>query len=337
LGALASMLSIAGCGGDSSGSAPTGGSGTVVVPSPAPSPTPTPTPAPTPTPSPAPTPTPTPTSPPPAIGYLTFTEIYTYRIGAGISLPSACSGFAQGEPPTVLPTTGFGRGLSFRFIQTPQVWAIGGEVTLGFDGRDGEPLIPGVEVALARTIDGRRVRLTIAQPDPIGSGLAYARLASVEAPLQGIDRLYRCVTGTATLPSDLPAARSGDYRRAVLSATAYVRDGAGTREYSLERSEVSITVDWPARQVAISARMIGTPSTGGPDIELGTYGGAAPIDAATGNFSASLAAPGRTVTGTVSGRFFGPDAVEVGAALGAIVGDAAAPDVSIAGAVFGIR
>ncbi|WBH16376.1 hypothetical protein [Sphingomonas radiodurans] len=259
-------------------------------------------------------------------------------MGTGITLPSACSGFAlQGQPPAVLPATPFGQGLSFRFVLTPQVWAIGGALAVGFDGRDAQPLADPVEVALAKTLGTDAYSFSITRPTFGDKGLEYVRLGRVSGPVQGVTRQYQCALGIPTLVDDLATATAVDFRRSVLLATAQVREGAGVRAYSLGRSEITIAGDPPARRVTLSIRLIGTPSTGA-DVYLGTIAASAPIDPATGNFVAALTSPDRTVTGSISGRFFGPQAVEIGVAFGASVAETAtAPAYSVAGGVFAVR
>ncbi|MDO7841307.1 hypothetical protein [Sphingomonas immobilis] len=268
-----------------------------------------------------------------------FTDVYILRLGAGITLPSACGGFAlTTQPPAVLPVTAFEQGPTFRFVLTPQVWAIGGEIGIGFDGRDGDPSVTGVEVALAKTTGAGAYRFTITQPNAAGTGLDYARLASVAAPVGGVNRQYACLLGIPTTAADLAAAQAGAFPRTVLMATAYLRDGATSRTYTLEHSIVSATLDQTTRRVAITIRLVGTPSGGGTDTDLGRLAATAPLDPATGNFTAALASSDRVVTGTISGRFFGPGAVEIGAVLDGAVADA--PGVagySFAGVAFGIR
>jgi hypothetical protein len=268
---------------------------------------------------------------------MTFSDVYITRQGAGITLPSGCSGFVlQAEPPVVLPATTFGQGLSFRFILTPQVWAISGDIGIGFDGRDGDPSATGVEVAHIKTTGAGTTRFSIVRPVVGATGLEYARLASVSGPVQGVNRLYQCVLGIPTLAEDLAVSASGAFPRNVVMATAYVREGSTARTYSLGHSVVSISADMLARRVAISLRLIGTPTAGGADAELGTFAASAPIDPASGNFTASLTSGDRPITGTISGRFFGPQAIEIGAAFSAS-DTASAPGFSFAGAVYGIR
>jgi hypothetical protein len=272
---------------------------------------------------------------------MTFADIYILRLGAGITLPSACTGFAlQGQPPAILPATPYGQGLPFRFVLTPQVWSVGGEVGVGFDGRDGDTTVTDAEVARFKVLGNDTVRFAIRQPSAGGTGLTYARLASVSAPVQGVNRQYECVLGISTLPADLPASPSGDYGRTVLAATAYVREGSAARTYSLGRSVVAIAADQAGKRVTISVKLIGTPTgASGPDLDLGTYAASAPIDPATGNFVANLTSSDRMVTaGTLSGRFFGPQAAEVGAALSAsVAASPSAPNFTFAGAAYGIR
>jgi hypothetical protein len=276
---------------------------------------------------------------PVAPSYMTFADIYITRLGAGITLPSACSGFIQqGQPPAVLPVSAYGRGLSFRFVLTPQVWAIGGDYSIGFDGRDGDPSIAGAEVQLAKVVAGETVRFSINRPSAGGTGLDYARQASLSAPVQGAPRLYQCALGVTTLPADLPTAPAGAFRKAGLSATAYVREGGAARAYSLGRSVATVSADMTARRITIALRLIATPMGAGPDVELGSLTASGAIDPATGNFTAPLASADRIVAGSISGRFFGPQAVEIGAAIGATVADApGAPGFAIAGGLYAIR
>jgi len=257
-----------------------------------------------------------------------------------VLVQSACSGFAfQAQPPAALPVTPYGQGLDFRFVVTPQIWRISGDVILNFDGRDGISLPPGHEVAYSATIGADIVRFSIQQPLTSAPGLEYVRFASVSAPVQGVSRQYSCVTGIPTLAADLAASPSGAFDRTATLATANVREGATVRAYSLGRSVVSIAANIPAQRVTVSLRLIGTPTGfGGPDLELGTYVASAPIDPATGNFVAPLTSTGRTVTATISGRFFGPAAVEVGAAFGGSVAETSgAAGFTFAGGAYGVR
>ena len=345
---LACMMLLAGCGGD--GGSARGGTpapaSAVPTPAPTPSPTPTPAPAPTPTPTPALSPSPTPTATPAT--YNRFADIYIYRFGAGITVQSACTGLAfSAQPPAVLPVTGFGQGYTFRHIITPQVWALGGDISIGFDGRDGDttpsPLgdsLDGtLEIGLSKQVGPDRVRFWIARPIASGSDLEYVRLATVAGPVAGVPRLYQCVTGMPTLAADLATAASASYPRAVLKAIAFVREGAGSRAYALDRSTLSIVADLPAGQVRITMQLVGTPlEGGGPTLDLGTMGAIAAIDAASGDVAAELAGADGTVAGALRGRFFGPQALEIAMALGGTVAaDAGRPTYSFAGGVFAIR
>jgi len=277
-----------------------------------------------------------------------FSDIYTSRPGAAAILPSGCSGFAfTGQPPAVLPTTAFGAGLAYRFVLTPQVWTISGDVSASFDARDTDPFAGmfidpapnNLEVNYSKIFGIDPVRLTVSRPTIGLTGFEYARLSSVWAPVLSERRQYHCVIGITTFATDVLVSASGTFSRTLVFATAFVRDGSSSRTFSLARSTVSIASDVPGRRVTISLRLVGTPvGAGGADVDLGTFAATAPIDPATGNFVAPLTSAVRTVTGTISGRFFGPQAVEVGVALGGSVADIpTAPGFTFAGAAFGVR
>lgn len=311
------------------------------APTPSPTPTPTPTPSPTPTPTPSPTPTPTPTPTPAPASYIRFTDIYFYRFGAGITVQSACSSLAlQPAPPVVRATTGFGQGLAFRFVITPQVWAVSGDgFSQSFDGRTLDGTDTSAEVAHLTMVDGLPVRFSITQPVSSGTGLDYARLAQVSVPVTGLVRDYQCVTGIPTLAADLATSTSGSFPRTLLVGTAHVRSGGTARAYALRSTTATLSTDVATQRVAIAFALTGTPVDGvGPAIALGNFTASAPIDASSTNFTAALASSDRTITGTVSGRFFGPQAAEIGATFSATVADApGAPGYAVTGTIFGIR
>lgn len=334
---LALALLATGCSGGSGGGASSGPP--VATPTPSPAPTVSPTPSPTASPTPLPSPTASSTS------YFTIPEIYTNRFGsAGVTLASACSGFTFGaEPPAVAAVTPFGQGPSFRFIVTPNVWSVTG--VGGFDGRDSDPFramfpdpIPAnVEVGYSRQA-AQPVRFSLTRPVAEGSDLFYARLGLVWIPSGGARIQQHCVVGVPTVPEDLPAAPSGNFRAATVIATAYVREGGATRAYLLTRSTATVAVDIAAARVTLSMRLLGTATdAAGGEIDLGTVTATAPIDTATGNFGGPLAGA-RPLAGAVTGRLLGPRGVEVGIAF-----DAAAPATttlpgySLAGAVFAVR
>ncbi len=325
--ALSGALLLAGCSGGS----------TTQAPSPAPTPTPSPTPAPSPAPSPTPTPTPTASpSPTPAATYTRFDDLFADR-----SFQSACSGFIlPGQPPAVLPVTNFGQGLFFNFISTPQVFAIGGDgVSISFNGQDIDASAPVGVLAYVRTIGGDTDRFSISRPAPGGIGLDYARFASVATPRAGTTRLYQCVIGVPTLTTDLPTTASGVYPRSVIGATAYVRDTASARPYSTGRSTITVAADFVARRVTVTGALVGTPlGVAGPDIPLGSFTATGDINPITGNFTAPLTSSDRTVTGSISGRFFGPQGSEVGIAFSATGPETAQQFAfSIAGTVYAAR
>lgn len=260
---------------------------------------------------------------------MTFADIYIYRFGAGITLPSACGGLAlSATPPTLLPVTAFGQGLSFRFVVTPQVWAVGGDLAVGFDGRDAQSLSGNVEVALAKTMGSDTFRFAITRPVSGDKGFDYVRLVEAAGPVAGVGRQYRCIAGVPTLPADLASASAVDFRRTALLGTAQAAD----RALSLAASEVAIAADLPGRRITVTLRL------NGADGDLGTLSASGTIDPGTGNFVAPFTAAGRSVTGAISGRFFGPQAVEVGVAFGATVAaSGASPAYAVSGAVFGVR
>ena len=265
--------------------------------------------------------------------------MYTSRAGSGTTLLSACAGFAlQGQPPATLPVTSFGQGLTYRYVLTPQVWAISGDgLSLGFDGRTADPTV-AAEIAHRIVAGPDIIRFTINQPSAGGSGFDYLRLANVAAPVSGVARDYRCLLGISTVAADVAAAPSGPYSRASIAGTAFVRDGSSSRAFSLGRSIVTVSADFTGRRVTLSVRVIGTPEGGGADVELGTVAGSAAIDPANGNFTAPLTSTTRTISGSITGRFFGPAAGEIGAIFGATVADApGAAGFTIAGGAFGAR
>jgi hypothetical protein len=337
---IAPLLLITACGGDGGDSSGSAGAPPTAAPAPTPSPTPAPAPTQTPTPSPSPSPTPSPSP----IVYVRFTDYYIFRFGRDLSLPSACGALAlRSQPPAVRPATAFGRGLTFRYVVTPQVWAVSGEVGMGFDGRDTDPLsaelaVRPEEIGLSRRIGPDVQRFSIAQPGAGGAGLEYARLASVWAPFEGAPHLYQCVIGVPTQAGDLPRAGAVAYRRGVMLGTAYRREGSAARAYLLDRSTVSVSVDTAADRVTISVRLIGTPAGGGPDVDLGAFAATGTIDAATGTFIADISGGDRGIAGALGGRFFGPEGVEIGAAISGSAPDpAGGASMTFAGGVFGVR
>lgn len=309
------------------------------TPTPAPAPTPTPTPAPTPTPTPTPTPAPTPTPTPPPSGsasYMRFAEIYITRLGAGITLPSACSGLEQrGTPPAVLAASNFGQGFSYRFVLTPQVWGVTGDgLSLTFDGRTVDFSNTTAEVAHATVLAGDPIRFSVTLPVAGGAGLDYARLAQVTAPLAGAERRYQCVIGISTLAADLAAAPTGGYGRAAVLGEARI----GGAEHRLTGSSVSFSANFTQRTISVTLQLIATPVAGGAAVDLGTYSASGAIDPANGNFNVALTGGTLPVTGAISGRFFGPAAIEVAAAFGGRVGPSGSnPGFAFAGGAFGAR
>ncbi|SOB86601.1 hypothetical protein SAMN06297144_1708 [Sphingomonas guangdongensis] len=317
------LLAIGGCSGGGGTAAPSGGS--VSTPAPAPAPTP------------APTPTPTPTPAPPASAPARFADIYSFRYGAGVTLPSACAGITSAPTPAALPVSAWGQGLVFRFVLTPQVWSIAGEVAVGFDGRDADGSVQGAEVALAKTIGADRYALRITQPFAAEPALLSARSARVDARVGGMERRHDCVLGLPTAAGELAAA-DGSYPRTVLRGVAYVRDATGTRSYLLDMSAVTLVLDRAGRRVTATLRLVGTPEGGGAPLELGTASVAGVLDPATGSIAGPLAIAGRTVGATLRGQVFGQNGAEVGAALGGTV-DAAgnAPAVIFSATLFAAR
>ncbi|MBX9816083.1 MAG: hypothetical protein A4S12_07155 [Proteobacteria bacterium SG_bin5] len=266
-----------------------------------------------------------------------FSDIYILRLGAGVAFPSACAGFEQrGTPPASLPVTSVGQGLGFRYVITPQVWAVTGDgQSLSFDGRTVDLSDPSVEVGHRLVVNGDTIRFTVTRPTPGGTGADYARLASVTAFAAGVERRYSCVIGISTLAADLPTSGTGSYARLALLGTAQRVEGGVNRAYTLERSVITVAADWAARRVTITLRLIGTPSDGGPIVTLGDFTASGAIDPANGNFNVPL---GGAQSGAVSGRFYGPAAIEIGAAFGgAVAANGAAPAFSFAGGLFGAR
>lgn len=337
---LIPLILVTGCS-PTQTAAPTAAAPTVTptpTPPPSPTPTPTPSPTPTPTPTPAPTPTPTPTPTPSPTGsasYIRFAEIYVTRLGAGITLPSACSGLElRGTPPAVLPASNFGQGLAYRFVLTPQVWSVTGDgLSLAFDSRTVDATDTSAEVSHATTLAGDRIRFSVTLPVAGGAGLDYARLAQVIAPLAGVERRYQCVIGISTLASDLPTTAFAYGRTALLGAAQI-----GGADYTLERSSVSFSADFAQRRITISLQLTATPRGGGAPIDLGSYSASGAIDPANGNFNVALSGGALPVTGAISGRFFGPQAIELAAAFGGRAAPSGTnPGFAFAGGAVGAR
>jgi hypothetical protein len=327
------VLALAGCGGSDGG-------GLAPAPGPAPAAPVTP-PDPTPPTTPPVDPVPPPSSPapgdtlPPSIAR--FADLYVVRIGStGVTLPSACGGIVQASPtPAITPASPFGQGLSFRFIVTPNVWSIGGDLSVGYDGRDAVPLEPGVEVAYARAQGPAIARFSIVRPAISGAGLDYVRLAQVSGAVQGTPRLYRCVLGVATPADQLTSAATGSYPRTVVTGTAQAA-GSGGVQYELGASEATIAADMSVRSLTLTLRLQAS-QPGGAVIALGNATVTVRIDPATGGFTAPLASSDRTIDGTISGRFFGPAGAEVAIAYSATITRPGIPILAIAGAAFGAR
>lgn len=327
-------LPLAACSGGGGGSG--GGTGAVATPTPSPAPTATPPPPPTPAPSASPTPDATPTALPTATpaGYITFSDVYVLRLGAAAVLPSACSArtFAVTSPAAVAATP-FGDGLTFRFVITPNVWSVTN--VGGFDGRDGDPFaarfpdpLPAqVEVGFSRQAGPEPVRFSITRPAAGDFRFDYVRLGLAWVPIAGVRTQYHCALGIATTPADVAGVTSASYRRTNVIAAADVRDGAGFRAVTPDRSSVAIAADMTARRVTVTLELAGSAA-------IGTLTGTVPIDAA-GRFAGSLAGAGGA-TGTIGGALFGPGGVEIAAAFSASSPDAANGYVA-AGAVFGAR
>lgn len=269
-----------------------------------------------------------------------FAEIYTTRLGAGISLPSSCASVAfNSQPPVLRAVTNYGQGLAFRFVLTPQVWGVTGDgVSLSFDGRTVDFSNTTAEVAHSTTIGIDPVRFTIVQPVAGGIGLDYARFATLSVPA-GATRDYQCAIGITTQAADLATSPSGSYTRTTLSGTAYVRDGTGSRAYTIRAGSLTAAIDTPARRVTITFQLLGTPASGGgATIDLGSFSAIASIDSTTDNFVAPLNSSTRSVTGTISGRLFGRQAIELGASFGGTVTDAgAAPGYTVIGTLHSAR
>lgn len=331
IAALASVFLIGAC---SEG----GGSGSIVAPAPTPTPAPAPAPSPTPTPTPTPSPTPSPTpapSPPPVAGasYVRYADVFTSRTSQ-----SACSGLIlQGQPPAIMPATAYGAGLTFRFVATPQVYSISGSggLSIGYAGRDVDPAAPGTELAYLRTIDAGVERFSISRPAPDSVGLDYVRLAAVSTPALGAPRLYQCVIGVPTLTGDVPAAGIVGYPRSQVGAIVYVRD----QPYAISPGSAAVTVDFAARTATVDFSLVGTPmGAGGPDIAIGSFIASGAIDPATGSFTGTVASGDRSVSGTATGRLFGPQGSELGivfSATGPETGAQAA--FAMAGTIFAAR
>lgn len=343
-GTLAAALLFGGCSEGGSGSlmtpSPTPTPAPTATPTPTPTQTPTPTPTPAPTPAPTPSPTPTPTPTPSPTAYTSFAELYTNRTGRDLVIGSACSAVQlRGQPPEALPVSAYGRGLTIRYVLTPQVWAVGGDgVSISFDGRTADAAVGTEEIAYREVLATYVNRFAIARPVAAGSGLVYARYATVVTQVGGLDRNYGCLTGIPTLATDLPTLASG-YPRTVVTGTAYVQDGATTRRYALDRSTVALASDTAGGRVTVALTLIGTPvDAAGADLTLGVFTATAPLDPATGNFTAAIASADRSVTATLSGRYFGPQGIEVGAAMGGTVAASGGRlGYSFTGAVYGAR
>lgn len=269
-----------------------------------------------------------------------FADIYITRLGAGITLPSACASTEQAAPlPNLRALSNFGQGLAYRFVLTPQVWGVTGDgLSLTFDSRTVDTSDPGAEVAHATTLGGERVRFSVSLPVAGGAGLEYARLAAVIAPVAGVERRYQCVIGISTLAADLTGAPSGGYARTAVLGTAQVAQSGTPASYVLTGSSAVLSADFAARRVSIILRLIGTPAGGGAPVDLGSFAASGPIDPATGNFNVPLSGSAAGLSGAVSGRFFGPAAVELGAAFGGTVpAGPGTPALVFSGGLFGAR
>ncbi|NJC34329.1 hypothetical protein GGR88_001803 [Sphingomonas jejuensis] len=310
------LLLLGGCGGGGSDS-----SDVSVVPTPTPAPAPAPppaAPAPAPTPAPAPAPTPAPTAD------LRFDEIYSFRFGqSGIEVPTGCA--VSGSPPAV---TRHGDGPSLRFLLTPQVWIIGGDVGIGFDGRDADPDLAGREVAYAKRLGPATARFSITRPTPAGAAIDYVRQVDIAAPVGGVERRYRCIAGFATRAEDLGVRASSSLARAVLSGSVLI----GGLERRLEANGVQIAYDAPARELSVVLRLVARAADpASADIDLGVMSARATLGTSGLLFTAFDDRAG--AAGLISGAFFGPGAGEFGAVF-SVSGTASGVAYSATGSLF---
>lgn len=258
------------------------------------------TPAPTPTPSPTPTPT----------GYTTYDQI----TGA-VTLPSAQAGiFARANPPRPLEFRGFGSGPEVRYDATARSYTVVvGSVTNSFVAGELDASAPAGTQRYVKA-DGRR--LSVIRPVAGGAGLDYVRFirllteaAAGQLASDPLDALL--LTGVATRGADVPATGRVTFARTVVAGDAYVTASGATTAYSLDRSTLTLTVDFAAGTITGRMTLVGTPRNGGADVPLSTldvtsdFSGRSSFTVVGGEFT-----PG--AGSLLAGALFGPQANEAG-------------------------
>jgi hypothetical protein len=204
--------------------------------------------------------------------------------------------------------------LAFSYNASADVWNVlgnGHDVT--FSPADRDTAAPSTSIRYVKPGPPTQ-RLTIGQPGVGTVGADYQRIAAF---IQG-SRVYHCVIGARTLPTDRPTgstvAFTGSSLAGYLFATR-LSDGART-QYSMRNSTGTFSVNLDRGEVTYTVRLIGSPFPldSGPDVDFGTITAVADIDPATGGYYTTQA----TVNGftpfvsEMSGAFFGPQGKEAG-------------------------
>lgn len=281
---------VAGCGGsEGGGSAPA----TVVT-----GPTPTPV-ATTPAPSPAASPTPS------ASTYPTVASL-----AAATQLMSADSGFTLYDPPNSLAINGFGEGTTFDYDPTARSIAT-------VNGPMSETFVASEIVASSSTPSTRWVKASgnyfeLVTPIASGSPADYVRYADYTSKIGSLSTRILALTGIPTRTADLPTSGRAEYTRSNVAGEALIRQANRTPiYYGLSASTVTLVVDFSAKTITSTIRLVGTPRAGGPDVSLATITGTTGFDGRS-NVTATAPDYPSTDKALLAGVVFGPAAAEAG-------------------------
>lgn len=261
------------------------------------------------------TPTPSPTSPAPSPSptYTKFAELTGDQNHA-----STCTAITIGLPPTLYPATAPDAGLALAYAAGPRSWTVTGEgINLTFTQAERDTTLPAPTMVYTKPgTPAQRLSVTPGSTrDIIGE---YHAGASVTAVTPSGPRLFTCIIGVKTLPTDRPAETAINFRNAGTTGYLFGTTPASPTQtqYTMINSVTTFDVNLTTGKVTAVIRMIAAPLPlfSQPDVELGTVTVTADIDPATGAYyGTTFTSPDFTIPfAQFSGRFFGPQGKEAG-------------------------
>ncbi|QIG81297.1 transferrin-binding protein-like solute binding protein [Stakelama tenebrarum] len=260
-------------------------------------------------------------SPSPTSSYPLYADL-----SGQVRLQSAQSGFWNIHGPSVpqiYGVNGFGEGIEFEYDADAKTYVIDNGAYSGtFTADEIDPASPQ-DSAFYRKTDGSF--FNVRQPN--GSDpFHYLRFIDYVVASDSGSHIL-ALTGIPTRTADLPTSGSYSYQGAAgVFGYAVVATGTGDFEtYSLSNSTIRMTVNFGAETVSAHIVFVGTPESGGADIDLVTADVSANFDGSNARAALSGTFRNSNLPLAIGGVVFGSQAQEAGAILSLSAGSNETP------------